>query len=143
MAFLANFALFFVFFMPLTLVVGALGDFYVGRYQPEEEASQLFYWILVGWPLLLPSALFVPVAHIALALARRGPWELEPDLLRRLAIGVLPVGLLVVHLLFWGTVVFSVPLLISLLIPGALFGWVARIPRPRQPRQRLASGASQ
>ena len=51
MAFLANFALFFVFFLPLTLAVGVPFDFYVGRYQPAEEASQLFYWILLGWPL--------------------------------------------------------------------------------------------
>ena len=116
MAFLANFALFFVFFLPLTLAVGVPFDFYVGRYQPAEEASQLFYWILVGWPLLLSSVLFVPVAHIALAIARRGHWNLDRSALRKFALAAFPLGLLAVHLLFWGTVVFSVPLLATFLI---------------------------
>ena len=132
MAFLANFALFFVFFLPLTLLIGVPFDFYVGRYQPAEEASQLFYWILLGWPLFLPSVLFVAVAHIALAIARRGRRNPDPDVLRKIALVAFPLGLLAVHLLLWGTVVFSVPLLASFLIPGALFGWVARIPKPRR-----------
>ena len=134
MAFLANFALFFVVFLPLTLLIGVPFDFYVGRYQPAEEASQLFYWILLGWPLLLPSVLFVPVAHVALGIARRSQWSLDRSALRKFALAAFPLGLLAVHLLFWGTVVFSVPLLVSFLIPGALFGWVARIPKSRRDR---------
>ena len=129
MAFLANFSLFFVFFLPVTLLVGLPFDFYVGRYQPAEEASQLFYWITVGWPLLLPSVLFVPVVHLALAFARRASWDLDHEALRKIALVAFPLGLLGAHLLIWGTVVFSVPLLTSFLIPGVLFGWVARIPK--------------
>ena len=131
MALLANFTLFFVFFLPLTLVVGLPFDFYVGRYQTPEEASQLFYWMVVGWPLLVPSVLFIPVAHIALAIARRTQWDLRRSALRKCALAAFPSGLLAVHLLLYGSVVVSAPLLVSYLIPGALFGWIARIPKPR------------
>ncbi len=131
MAFLANFALFFVLFLPLTLAVAAPFDFYVGRYQPPEEAAQIFYWMFVGWPLLLPSVLFLPVAHIGLAVTRRVYRDLDHSSLRRLALAVFPLGLLGVHLLVWGGVVFSLPLLVSFLIPGAVFGWLARIPKHR------------
>jgi hypothetical protein len=134
MAFLANLVLFFVFFMPLTFIVALPGDFYVGRYQPEEEASQLFYWILIGWKFLIPSVLFIPIVHIGLAIARRTSVPLAPESLRRIALVAFPIGLLAVHLYFWGTVVFSVPLLVTFLVPGVLYGWVARIPKARSPR---------
>ncbi len=77
MALLANLALFFVFYLPLTFAVGLLGDLYVGRYQPPEESAELFYWIVVGWPLLLPSLLAIPMLHIVLGVVRR--WRRTTD----------------------------------------------------------------
>jgi len=131
-AFLANLGLFFVFFLPLTLLVAIPFDLYVGRYQPAEEATQLFLWMVIGWPLLFPSVLFVPAAHLALAIARRAGWGPNRGTLRKLAVVILPLGLFAFHLWIWGTVVFGAPLLLTFGVPGALFGWVVRIPESRR-----------
>jgi hypothetical protein len=133
-ALLANLALFFIFFLPLTLLVAIPFDLYVGRYQPAEEASQLFLWMIIGWPLLFPSVLFVPAAHVALAIARRFGWSPDRGTLRMLAVVILPLGLLWFHLWTWGTVVLGAPLLLTFLVPGALMGWVVRIPAWRRSR---------
>ena len=133
MALLANLALFFVVYLPLGFAVGLAGDFWIGRYQSSETGFPLFYWIVVGWPLLVPSLLIVPVAHIALAIGRRLGPEAGAGRLRLLAIAVAPLGFLAVHLGLWGTTVLSGPLLATVLLPGAVYGLVARIPRRRRP----------
>ena len=132
MALLANLVLFFAVYLPLSYAVGWAGDFWLGRYQSPEEGAQLFYWIVVGWPLLIPSLLFVPLAHIALGITRRLRRDPSPGRLRLLVVALAPLGFLAVHLALWGAVVLSAPLLASILIPGALYGLVARIPRRRR-----------
>ncbi len=139
MALLTNIALFFLCFLPLTLLVGLPFDFYLGPYQQPGAATQIFVWIVVGWPLLVPTVAFIPVAHIALAVARRTGLDPTPQVCRRVAVVVVPLGLLATHLLFWGTVVLSVRLLLTILLPGALLGWIART--PRRSRARRTSGA--
>ena len=131
MALLANLALFFVLFLPLTYLVGWPFDYYVGRYMTPEEAPRVFNWIVMGWKLLLPGVLFVPVAHVALAIARRTLGEPDRQRLRRLVVVVVPLGFLAVHLALWGTAVLGVPLLVSVLIPGAVYGLIARLPMRR------------
>ena len=141
MALLANLGLFFAFYLPLTFAVGLPGDFYVGRYQAPEEEAALFYWIVVGWPLILPSVVALPAAHIALAVARRARGDFDRKGLRRIAAVAIPLSFLAVHLWIWGAAVLSVPLLVSILIPGTLLGLVVRIPRstPRRPTIRAPS----
>jgi len=143
MALFLNLALFFVLFLPLTLLVGLPFDFYLGRFQPAEEARPVIYWLIAGWPLLLPSILFIPVAHLALAIARRRQWAPDAHAMRGVSLVALPMGLLLTHFLFWGTTVLSIPLLVTFLIPGVIFGWVARIPKVREPREATASSEEQ
>lgn len=129
MALLANIGLFFVLYLPVTYLIGLLGGFYVGPTQGRDDSYPFFIWVVVVWPLLLPSFLWVPVAHIALRLARR---RLDRNRLRVLAIALVPTGLLAVHLVLWGGVVLSLPLLIVTIVPGALYGMLFRVPLPKQ-----------
>jgi hypothetical protein len=131
MALFANCILFFVLFLPLTLLVGLSFDFYLGRFQPAEEAVPIIYWLVAGWPLLIPSFLFIPVLHIMLATVRRRTWAPDRRGMRMLSLVAFPMGLLLTHFVFWGGTVLSIPLLVTFLIPGAILGWVARIPRTR------------
>ena len=126
MALLANLALFFVFYLPLTYWIGLPGDFYVGPTQVPENSYPFFIWLVVVGPLLLPSLAWVPVAHV---LVRVGLRRFERNRVRGLAAVLLPAGLLGVHLWVWGDVVLSVPLLVVMIIPGALYGLVFRMPR--------------
>jgi hypothetical protein len=126
MAFLANCGLFFVVYLPLTFLIGWLFGWYVGPTQGPDDSYPVLLWIVVVWPLLLPSFLWVPPAHIVLRIARR---RLEGAQLRRLAVAVLALGILAVHLLVWGTAVLSLPALVLTLVAGGLYGLVFRIPR--------------
>ncbi len=130
MAFLANVGLFFVLYMPLTFVIGWLFGFYVGPTQTPDDSFPVLIWIVVVWPLLLPSFLWVPVAHIALRMARRRQW-LDPARLRPLAVFLVPAGLLAVHIGVWRGVVLGLPLLALLIVPGLVYGLTFRIPRRR------------
>ena len=130
MALLANLALFFLLYLPLTFAVGLAGDFYVGRYQSPEDAAPFFYWIVVGVQLFIPSVLALPAAHLALGAVRRMAGDFEPRRLRRIAVVAIPLSFLAIHLWVWGAVLVSVPLLVSILLPGSLLGLAVRIPRP-------------
>ncbi len=127
MALLANMGLFFVFYLPLTYLVGLLGGFYVGPTQGPDDSYPFFVWVVVVWPLLLPSFLWVPIAHFLLRIGLR---RLERNRLRLLAALLVPTGLLAVHLWVWGGVVLSPQLLILAIVPGVVYGLVFRIPLP-------------
>lgn len=131
MALLSNLGLFFVFYLPLTYAVGLPFDFYVGRYQSTAEETAFFNWIVVAWPLLIPSILALPAAHIVLGIARRLGEKFSPEGLRNICTAAIPLSFLAIHLAIWGDVVVSIQLLITILVPGALLGRVARIPKPR------------
>ena len=128
MALLANMGLFFVFYLPLTYLLGLVGGFYVGPTQGPDDSYPLLIWLGVVWPLLLPSFLWVPAAHI---LMRIGLRRLERSRVRLLAVLLLPAGILAVHLVLWGGVVLGPELLALAIVPGALYGLVFRIPRTR------------
>ena len=129
MALFVNMLLFLFVYMPLTLLVAWPTDFYVGRYQAAEEALPLLYWIILGWPLLFPSLAFVPVADGIMRLLRRFRPGLTKPALRKLSIVIFPAGLLAAHIITWGTQVFSLPLLVSILVPGAIYGGMAWLPK--------------
>ena len=135
MALLANMGLFFVFYLPLTYLIGLLGGFYVGPSQGPDDSYPLFIWLVVVLPLLLPSFLWVPLAHVLLRVSLR---RLERDRLRVLSVFLVPAGLLAAHLGVWGGVVLSLPLLFLIFIPGAAYGLVFRMPRSRS-RAELSS----
>ncbi len=135
MALLANMGLFFVLYLPLTYLIGMLGGFYVGPTQGPDDSYPLFIWVVVVWPLLLPSFLWVPIAHILLRIGLR---RLERNRLRLFAVLLVPAGFLVVHLWVWGGVVMSPQLLTLAILPGAVYGLVFRIPASG-PRTRLSS----
>ncbi len=99
MALLANIALFFALFLPLTFLVGLPGGWYVGPAQLDAEAYPLFIWLLGGLQLVLPCLLWVPVAHFTL---RRARTSLGRGGLRRAALVLLPAGFLAVHVLLRG-----------------------------------------
>ena len=82
--------------------------------------------MVVVWPLLLPSFLWVPVAHILLRISLR---RLERNRVRLFAIVLVPAGLLAVHLSVWGGVVLGPPLLMLAIVPGVVYGLVFRMPR--------------
>lgn len=126
MAFLANVALFFVLYLPLTFLIGWIFGWYVGPTQGSEDSYPLFIWIVVVLPLLLPGLLWVPVSHLVLRMSRR---RLDRAALRRLAIVLLPVGFLAVYLLVWRGVVVSLPLLVLTIGIGAAYGFAFRVPR--------------
>ena len=126
MAFLANIGLFFFFYLPLTYLIGRVGGFYVGPTQGPDDSYPLFVWLVVVWPLLLPSLLWVPFAHI---LARIGLRRLERSRVRLLAVLLVPAGILAVHLGLWGDEVMSPQLLILAIAAGAAYGLVFRLPR--------------
>lgn len=132
MALLKNLGLFFVVFLPLTLLVGLPGDYYLARHQSPEEATPIFYWMLVGWRVLLPCILFLPLAHLALAVSRRAGWRPDQATLRRVSLVVLPLGMLAMPLWLLGVHYLSVPLVVSVVVPGVVLGWLARIPLPRR-----------
>ena len=126
MALLANMGLFFVLFLPLSYGIGLWGGFYVGPYQGPTDSYPFMIWLIVVSPLLLPSLLWVPIAHLLLRVGRR---RLERDRLRWFAIFLVPAGLFAVHLAAWGGVVLSWPLLTLMVIPGGIYGLVFRLPR--------------
>ena len=126
MALLANMGLFFVLYLPLSYGIGLLAGFYVGPYQGPNDSYPFLIWLFVVSPLLLPSFLWVPIAHILLRVGLR---RLERDRLRLLAIFLVPAGLLAVHLAVWGGLVLSLPLLILMLVPGGVYGLLFRMPR--------------
>jgi hypothetical protein len=130
-ALFSNCLLFFVVFLPLTFLVGAPFDFYLGRYQPPEEAAQIMHWLVAGWPLFIPTVLAIPLLHVLLAILRRRSWVSSPAESRKVFVAAFPIGLLSMHLMFWGDKVFSPQLLICILVPGALLGSIARIPKTR------------
>ena len=131
MALFSNCLLFFLVFLPLTFLVGAPFDFYLGRYQPPEEASQVMHWLVAGWPLFIPTVLAIPLLHVLLAIVRRRGWVSSPGESRKVFVAAFPIGLLSMHLMFWGDKVFSPQLLICILVPGAILGSIARIPKTR------------
>ena len=141
MALFVNMLLFFLVYMPLTLLVAWPGDFYVGQYQAAEDALPLVYWILLGWPILFPSLAFVPIADWIMRLLRRFWPGLSRSALRKLSIVIYPTGLLAVHLIIWGTLVFSLPLLVSILVPGAIYGAMAWLPRRKDPQNLVVQTA--
>lgn len=128
MALLANMGLFFVLYLPLTFLIGLLGGFYVGPTQGPDDSYPLLIWVVVVSPLLLPSFLWVPIAHFLL---RAGLRRLERNRLRLLAALLIPAGLVAVHLWVWGGVVLSPQLLILAIVPGMVYGLVFRIPLSR------------
>jgi hypothetical protein len=134
-ALVLNCLLFFVVFLPLTFLVGAPFDFYLGRYQPPREAAQVMHWLVAGWPLFIPTILAIPLLHVLLAIVRRRSWASSPGALRKLFVAAFPIGLLSMHLVFWGDKVFSPQLLIVILVPGAVMGAIARIPKTRASRR--------
>ena len=131
MALFSNCLLFFLVFLPLTFLVGAPFDFYLGRYQPPEEAAQIMHWLVAGWPLFIPTVLAIPLLHVLLAIVRRRGWVSSPGESRKVFVAAFPIGLLSMHLMFWGDKVFSPQLLICILVPGAILGSIARIPKTR------------
>lgn len=129
MALLANVALFFALFLPLGFLIGWLAGFFVGPEQTAADAYPLFLWTLGVLPLLAPGLAWVPIAHFGLRFAAR---RLDRSQLRRLALVALPLGLLAAHLVAWGTRVLGLPLLVLVVIPGAAYGAVFRIPVRRR-----------
>ncbi len=125
MALLANTALFFVFYLPLTYLIGLPGGFFVGPTQGPDDSYPFFFWLVVVSPLLLPSLFWVPLAGILLRLGQR---RFEAHL-RLFAVFLVPAGLLAVHYGVWGGAVLSLPLLTLTIIPGALYGLIFRLPR--------------
>ena len=121
-----NLLIFFLVFLPLTYIVGIPGALYHGRFESAVTNSQIYNWGLVGLTLVLPCILFIPVLHLIV--------RYYPGLVR--AIGgarifstiVFPIGFLFTHLLVWGTDLLSWQLLTIILIPGLLFGLLARMP---------------
>lgn len=89
MALLSNIGLFFVFFLPLSYLIGLMGGFYVGPTQGSDDTYPLVIWMLVVSPLLLPSFLWIPIAHMLLRVGMR---RLEPTQLRLASTLLVPAG---------------------------------------------------
>lgn len=127
MTLLRNLALFFVLFLPATCATGLAGDFFVGPQPPPRFAYVLATYALGVLPLLVPSALAVPVLHFAYrALLPQRP----PSRARGVVAVATPAGLLAAHLLVFGADFWSAPLLALFAVPGVLYGLAFRVPRP-------------
>jgi hypothetical protein len=122
--------IFFVFvFLPLTLAIGLACGFFVGPLEPPRlmyEVQQYYFRVFV---VLLPSILAVPVLHF---LYRRRARHAEARSVRRLAIALTPLALLVVHLAIFGGEYWSIPLIVLFVLPGGLYGLVFAIARPAE-----------
>jgi len=123
-----NLALFFVLFLPLTYIVGIPGDYWVGRYQDPDTAPTIYHWMSVGWPLILPSLLWVPVCHVAITILGRARVIRSSPWWRACSLVIWPAGFLAVHVAIYGLIVWSLPLLVTFLLPGMGYGALARIP---------------
>jgi len=128
MKLLINFVLFFGVFLPLTYVVGVPGNYWVGRYQDPSRAPTIYHWISVGWPLIVPSVLWVPLGHALIASLARCSEIRSPATWRVASLAMWPLGFLGVHLALYGMLLWSIPLLVTFSIPGVIYGVVARIP---------------
>jgi hypothetical protein len=114
--FVRNVALFFVLFLPASCATGLSGGWLTGPLPTPRIGYELGLFLVGVMPLLLPSILVVPVLHFAArAFARRR----SPREARFFATLATPLALLGVHLVVFGTSLWSVPLVVLFLIPGA------------------------
>jgi hypothetical protein len=120
--------IFFIFlFLPLTLAIGLVCDFFVGPIEPTRLAYEVQQYYLRVFFVLLPSILAVPFLHFFYKYRAR---HAEEKSVRQLAIAVTPVALLVVHLAIFGGEYWSIPLIVIYVFPGALYGASFGIVRP-------------
>jgi hypothetical protein len=127
MILIRNLILFVFLFLPLTLVIGLACGFFVGPIEPPRlmyEVQQYYFRVFF---VLLPSILAVPVLHF---FYKRRAQHTEAKSVRRLAVALTPLALLLVHLAIFGGEYWSIPLIVLYVLPGGLYGLVLSIVEP-------------
>jgi hypothetical protein len=122
-----NFMVFVFLFLPLTLVMGLVCDFFVGPIEPTRLGYEVQLYYLHVFRLLVPSIIAVPVLHF---LYRSRARTASIGSMRALAVIATPLALLGVHLAIFGTAYWSIPLVMLFALPGALCGYCFGIVRP-------------
>ena len=121
MTLVRNLALFFVFFLPLTCVIGMASGLLVGPLPLPRVAYPIQVFVVGVLPLLLPSLLIVPVLHFAYRILLRDRARASA---RWVAVLATPLALLAVHLAWFGVAFLGGPLIVLFLVSGALYGGV-------------------
>jgi hypothetical protein len=127
MILLRNLTFFLFLFLPLTLAIGLVCDFFVGPLEPTSLGYEVQQYYLRVFFLLLPSVLAVPALHFLYKARAR---HAEAKSVRLLAVAATPLALLVVHLAIFGGAYWSTPLIVLFGLPGALYGASFGIVRP-------------
>ena len=131
MSLVRNLALFVLLFLPLSCATGFVGDLFTGPIrQPRPLAYDVQLFLFVFMPQLLPFILSVPVLHFAY---RRWLGGSTPRRRRAVAAAVTPLVFLAIHLAVFRGEFWSLPLLLLVCVPGAIYGATFAIPRTATP----------
>lgn len=116
--------LFLFVYVPLTYLVGVPGHFYLGEGLSPGYGYDLFLWLLVLLQVIVPSALVLCVVYWVLKGCLRGA---AVRFSRLVCVVVVPSSLALTQWVIWGSVGFSYPLLLAVIMPAVVLGYFFRI----------------